>query len=131
MQHNWAATASLVWAVFDGGARAADVARAHAGEIDARAARDTAVIETTTEYRASRRLLSVAQTNADIARQSLEAAQNVDRLSRKALELGNASGLEVVDAARRLRRSEITMAMREVELIAARVRANLAASVCR
>jgi outer membrane protein TolC len=129
--HTWNATASLSWTIFDGGLRAADTANAEAERIASRAGLDAAAIASTTEYRAAQRLISVARANLDISQHSLEAARSIDRLSRKALELGSASALEVVDAAKGLRANEITFAVREVELLAAQVRAHMASSVCR
>jgi outer membrane protein TolC len=126
----WSATANLVWTVTDGGARRAGITQAEAESLAAKAGVDAATLATTGEYRTAIRLVSVAQANLDIAQRTLEAARTMDQLSHTALQLGKASALEVVDAARRLRSVEITAAAREVELLAARVRAQLTLTVC-
>lgn len=128
--HRWTAAANLVWTVYEGGARAADAARAQAETAEARAAEDAARIGSVTEYRRAVRLLAVTRASLDIAERSLEAARQADSLSRKALELGTASALEVVDAARRLRAVESALATREVDWLAAKVRAQLARADC-
>jgi outer membrane protein TolC len=126
----WSISANLIWTVADGGARSAASTQSDADVLAARAGQDAALLATTGEYRSAIRLVSVAQANLDIAQRTLEAARTMDQLSHKALELGKASALEVVDAARRLRGVEITAAAREVELLSARVRAQLTLSVC-
>ena len=129
--HTWGATANLVWTLYDGGVRAAASARAEAERRDANAQTSAAAIALASEQREAQRLLTVAQANVEIAQESHDAALKMDQLSQKALELGTASALEVVDAARRLRASEITLAERQVEVIAATVRAQRVLSLCR
>jgi outer membrane protein TolC len=129
--HDWSANANLVWTLYDGGARSALVDTAAADAAAARAQQERTAIASGTEVRSSWRLVQVSQANLEIAQRSASAAREMDRLSRKALELGSASALEVVDAARRLRATEITVAAREVEAVAAQVRAYMALAVCR
>lgn len=129
--HTWTASANLVWTAFDGGARAAGVSGATADLRSSGADREANRIQAVTEVRRTNRLVTIARSNADIARRNVAAARKLDALSRKSLEFGTASALEVVDAARRLRVSEITLAVRDVELISARVRAHMAKAVCR
>jgi outer membrane protein TolC len=128
--HNWSASANLVWSLFDGGARAADVSAAEADLRSARSAQTASQISAHFEQRKAQRLLQVARANLTIAQQNLAAARNVDGLSHKALELGHASALEVIDAARNLRAVEIAHAVSEVELLAAMLRQQLVLAVC-
>jgi outer membrane protein TolC len=128
--HDWGARANLVWTAYDGGQRASEVQRADAEVLRLRAAADQLILDTDLEQRRSRRLVSVTRENLAAAQASVEAARKLDELSRKALELGTASSLEVVDAARRLRAVEITLAVREVEALSAQLRARLALAVC-
>lgn len=129
--HNWSVSANLRWTVYDGGTRAAALGDARAAARSAAAQQQATAIATTRESRAAKRLVSVATANVEISRQGTEAARTVDRLARRAMELGHASALEVLDAARRLRQSETTLAVREVELAAARLRALMAGASCR
>ena len=128
--HDWGARANLVWTAFDGGARAAELLRSEAELVRQRALEQQVVIDTELEQRRAQRLLSVSQANLAAAEASVDAARKIDGLSRKALELGTASALEVVDAARRLRGVEITLALREVEALSAQVRAHMALAIC-
>lgn len=128
--HDWGARANLVWTVYDGGQRAADVLTADSEVTRLGAERAQTISDSEQERRRSSRLQSVTRANLEAAQSSVEAARKLDVLSRKALELGTASALEVVDAARRLRAVEITLAVREVEELAARVNARLALAIC-
>jgi outer membrane protein TolC len=127
---NWNAAASLVWTLYDGGLRASELTRAEAELQTQRAERERVIIDTELEYSRAQRLVYVTGANLDAARASVAAAREIDRLSRKALELGTATALEVVDAARRLRGVEVTLALREVEELAARVRQRMTLAVC-
>lgn len=128
--NDWSARANLVWTLYDGGSRSSDVTRAQAELLSQRADLERVNIETALELRRSQRLVSVAGANLQAARDSVAAAREIDRLSRRALELGTATALEVVDAARRLRSVEVTLALREVEELAARVRQRMTLAIC-
>ena len=129
--HDWGARANLVWTVYDGGQRSADVVRADAEIRRLRAEQEQLVIDSAQERRRSQRLLNVTRVQREAAQASVEAARRIDGLSRKALELGSVSALEVVDAARRLRAVEITLTLRQVEELAAHVNARLALAICK
>lgn len=128
--HDWIARANLVWTLYDGGVRSSDVTRAQADLHSQRADQERVTIDSELEYRRAQRLVAVTAANLEAARASVEAAREIDRLSRKALELGTATALEVVDAARRLRSVEVTLAVREVEELAARVRQRMTLAIC-
>jgi outer membrane protein TolC len=128
--NDWSARASLAWTLYDGGSRSSDVTRAEADLLAQRADLERVNIDTELELRRSQRLVSVTGANLEAARASVEAAREIDRLSRRALELGTATALEVVDAARRLRAVEVTLALREVEELAARVRQRMTLAIC-
>ena len=128
--NDWSARANLAWTVFDGGSRSSDVTRAEADLLAQRADLEQLNIDTELEFRRSQRLVSVTSATLEAARASVESAREIDRLSRRALELGTATALEVVDAARRLRAVEVTLALREVEELAARVRQHMTLAIC-
>jgi outer membrane protein, multidrug efflux system len=124
------ARASLVWTIYDGGQRSAEITRAEADRQAQQAEQERVVIESEQEYRRSARLTAVTTATLQAAQTSVAAAREIDRLSRKALELGTATALEVVDNARRLRSLEVTLAIREVEQVAARARQRISSSIC-
>ena len=128
--HNWSATANLVWSLLDGGARAGGVRTAEADLHAARSEQTATQIAAHFEQRKAERLVQVARANLTIAEQNLTAARHVDALSHKALELGHASALEVIDAARNLRAVEIAHAVSEVDLLAATLRQQLVLAIC-
>lgn len=127
---DWSARVNLAWTLYDGGARSSDVTRAEADLVAQRADLERVNIDTALELRRSQRLVSVTGATLEAARASVEAAREIDRLSRRALELGTATALEVVDAARRLRAVEVTLALREVEELSARVRLHMTLAIC-
>ena len=123
--------ATLSWTIWDGGIRGAamdaadaEVRRAQGAE---RAVRNNLAIL----GRRSARAVTVAQQNLDIATQALRSAHKADDLSRRAFELGKATALEGVDAARNLRSAQINATLRETDLLIALLRARLFHSQCR
>lgn len=127
---DWSARANLVWPLYDGGARSSDLTRTQADLVAQRADLTRVTIDSALELRRSERLVSVTSATLQAARDGVAAAREIDRLSRRALELGTATALEVVDAARRLRAVEVTLALREVEALAARVRQRMTLAIC-
>lgn len=128
--NDWLARANLVWTLYDGGQRSSELTRAQADRQVQQADQQRVIVESEQEYRRARQLVAVTQANQEAARSSVQAAREIDRLSRRALELGTATALEVVDAARRLRALEVTLAIREVEALSAKIRERLAMSNC-
>ena len=66
-----------------------------------------------------------------VAETSRKLSEQADRLARTNFELGQGTSLELVEAARRLREAEIQLAVREFELVQAKIRALLSLSICR
>jgi outer membrane protein TolC len=82
------------------------------------------------EVKRTLRGVEVAEQSRKVAEQSRVLAQETERLARVSFELGRGTSLELVDAARQLRQSEVQLALREFEVVQAKLRALLALSNC-
>ena len=65
-----------------------------------------------------------------MAEQSRKTAANIDAMTRKMFDAGLATSLELVVAASALREAEITLALREFDLVRARLDATMVLSRC-
>ncbi|MFP2923854.1 TolC family protein, partial [Pyxidicoccus sp. 3LG] len=61
---------------------------------------------------------------------SRDLAERTDRLTRRAFEVGRGSSLELVQSAAALRQAELTLVLREFELVQARLGAYLTEARC-
>lgn len=126
----WNIQAVLTVPFWEGGARYGNLrlARAEVEQADARlqAGQRAAAIE----VNRARRSVSVAHKNAEVAEQSRKTAANIDAMTRKMFDAGLATSLELVVAASALREAEITLALREFDLVRARLDATMVLSRC-
>ncbi|NUP08976.1 MAG: TolC family protein [Polyangiaceae bacterium] len=84
------------------------------------------------EITQSDRSVIVAQETLAIAEAARDLAKQTDDLTRRAFEEGaqNVTSFDLVDASRRLREAEVTVTLRELELVRAKISAMLATSNC-
>lgn len=117
--------------IWDGGARYAAL-RTSDVEIERAAQRLEAVKrQATIEVTQARRAVDVATQSREVAEKSRDLAKETDRLVRTAYQEGRGTSLELVTAATTLRQAEITLALREFDVVKARVAAVIALSVCK
>ena len=86
----------------------------------------TATIEVTQ----ARRAVDVTNQSRLVAEKARDLAKETDRLVRTAYQEGRGTSLELVAAATTLRQAEISLALREFEVVRARVAAVIALSTC-
>jgi outer membrane protein, multidrug efflux system len=126
----WNVQAVLTVPIWDGGARYGNLRDTRAQETIAEqkleAARRKAVIEVTQ----ARRSVGVAEDRRKVAVQARDLAAENDRLTRTAYLEGRGTSLELVTAAQALREAEIQLALRDFDLVKARVAAVLALALC-
>lgn len=84
----------------------------------------------TIEVAQSRRAVTVADDSRRIAAAARALAAEADRLTRAGYLEGQGTSLELVIAAQALRQSEVNLALREFELVRARIQALLATANC-
>lgn len=127
----WNVQALLTIPIWDGGARYGAHRAAVAGVDQARQRALGATRVASVEAAQSRRGVEVAEQSLVVARTSRDLAKEVERLSQRAWEAGAGTSFDLVDASRRLREAELQLAVREFELVRAKIAALLVASSCR
>ena len=126
----WNIAAVLSVPLWEGGSRGGlvkerDALAKQAGETLEQARRDVSV-----EVARSRRAVEVAEALLKTAVEARELADDTDRLTRRAFEVGRGSSLELVQSGAALRRAELTEAVREFDLVQARLDAFLTEAQC-
>lgn len=126
----WNIGALLSVPIWEGGARYGNLRNAHAAEAIAgeklEAARRQALIDITQAERG----ISVAEASRKVAVAARDLAAENDRLTRVAYQEGRGTSLELITAAQGLREAEITLALREFDLVKARILAMLTLASC-
>ncbi len=129
-QVTWNLQGVLSWTLWDGGYRygALHDGEAQVNEAQERlgAARRQALIEVVQSQRA----VKVAQQARDIATRARDLADKQDKLTRAGFLTGQGTSLDLVTSAVALRQAEITLALRDFDLVRARVLAVLSLATC-
>jgi outer membrane protein TolC len=127
----WTIGAVLNWNIYDGGlrsgnrgARRADVELSRQRVNDVRR---RAQIEATQALRG----VEVANANLLVSTRSREIASETARLTQVAYLNGTGTSFDLVDSARRLRAAELDLAIKEFEVLRAKIAALLALATCR
>jgi outer membrane protein TolC len=126
----WNIGAVLSWNLYDGGSRYGQKSEA---EANVRLARETA---TETQRRAqlevnqTLRGMKVSEANLAVSARSREIAAETARLAKVAYINGSGTSFDLVDTARRLRDAELDFAVKEFDVLRARIAALLALSSC-
>lgn len=127
---SWNIQGVLQIPIWDGGSRYGALRDAGAqidlAEQRLEATRRGATVQVTQAMRA----VEVAEQARVVAANGRDLAVEVDRLVRKAFEQGAGTSLELVTAAGSLRQAEINLALKEFELLRAKIAAALAVSNC-
>jgi multidrug efflux system outer membrane protein len=126
----WNIQAVLQVPIWDGGARYGALRQNRALEDEAlmqlESLRRTATIQITQ----ARRGVDVADSSRKVAADARALAAETDRLTQVAYREGQGTSLELVISASALRQAEITLALREFDLVRARILAVLALATC-
>jgi len=126
----WNIQAVLQVPIWDGGVRYSQLRQANAVSYEAEqqleALRRTATVQITQ----ARRGVDVAEASRKVAADTRALAAETDRLTQISYREGAATSLELVVAAAALRQADITLALREFDLVKARVLAVLALATC-
>jgi outer membrane protein, multidrug efflux system len=126
----WNIQAVLTVPIWDGGVKYGNMRDTKAQELSAiqklEAARRAAQIQVTQAQRG----VSVAEDRRKVAVATRDLAIENDRLTRTSYLEGRGTSLELITAAQALREAEIQLALRDFELVKARVAAVLALATC-
>jgi outer membrane protein TolC len=126
----WTVQGVLSWDLWDGGARYAQIRSGVAQRDRAEAALAGARRDVAIAVKRADRGVQVAAVSREIAKRSRDSAFEGDRLTRLAFTTGNGTSLELVTAAGLLRSQEIQLAIRDYELVRARLLALLVRARC-
>ncbi len=116
--------------IWDGGSRYGNQRSYRALETEAEQTLESTRRSAVVQVDQSKRGVSVAEQSLAIAKTSRDLALEEDRLTRIAFQEGRGTSLELVVAAGALRQAEISLVLKEFELIRARIAQLLAMSNC-
>ncbi len=126
----WNIQAVLTVPIWDGGIRYGSMRDARAQEHIAEEKLEAARRQATIDVAQARRGVKVAEDRRTVALATRDLAAENDRLTRTAYLEGRGTSLELVTAAQALREAEIQLALRDFELVQARVLAVLVLATC-
>jgi outer membrane protein TolC len=126
----WNVQAVLSVPIWDGGARYGNLRDAHVQEDIVGQKLEAERRLASIQVEQARRGVTVAQNSLRVASAARDLAAETDRLTRLSYQEGRGTSLELISAAQALRESEIQLALREFELVKARVLAVLALASC-
>lgn len=129
-QTTWNIQGVLQVPIWDGGARYATLRTADVDTEKAAQRLEAVKRQATIEITQARRAVGVAELSKDVALKARDLAKETDRLVRTSFQEGRGTSLELVAAATTLRQAEITLALREFDVVKARVAAVLSLSSC-
>jgi outer membrane protein TolC len=127
----WSIQGVLTIPIWDGGARYGEMRSARATLAEQKARLEAAQRGSTVEATQALRSISVAEQARQQSEKARDLARENARLSQVAFDAGTVTSFELIEAARRQRETELDLAVREFDLVKARIAALLAASYCR
>ncbi len=126
----WNIGAVLSVPLWDGGVRYGSLRQNRALEDEARQTLESTRRQALVQVAQARRSVAVAEASAAVAKNARILAAENDRLTRTGYIEGQGTSLELVTAAAALREADITLTLREFDLVKARVTAILALANC-
>jgi outer membrane protein TolC len=126
----WTIGGVLSFTIYDGGLRSSAREVAVQRSELARYALTQTKLRAKIEVDQARRSVQVAEANLTVSRRSREVAAESSRLSRIAFANGTGTSFDLIEAARRLRETDLDLAIREFELVRAHLAALLALARC-
>lgn len=126
----WNLQAVLTVPIWDGGARYGALRDAEAQERQAEARKIAVRRQGQVDVERARRGVEVAQRSRELAGAALEHATRTETLTRKAFDAGLGTSLELVTAASSLRAQQLNVALKDYDVLRARVVALFSLSEC-
>ncbi|WP_437581074.1 TolC family protein [Sorangium sp. So ce887] len=128
---DWSISAVLTIPIWDGGARYGDL-RVNRALVEQQRAR-IGLAERAAELDSTQAVRSVvvAEQARAVAEQSRDLARETARLTQVAFEAGTVTSFDLVESGRRQRQAEIDLAVREFEVVKAKISALLASASCK
>lgn len=129
-QVTWTLGGLITWQIYDGGLRYGMRRTRNADLETARQTLTDTRRDATIEAARAVRAVSVAEANLGVAEESRKNADETSRWTRIAFSNGTVTSLDLVDAARQQRSTEVNYALKEFEVLQAKIAALLALATC-
>lgn len=129
-RYTWTIGGVLTWELYDGGLRYGTRQAAQGALLDSRQRLTQAKRAAHVEVTQAMRSVRVAEANLAVSERSREIAKQSADLSRIAFLNGSGTSFDLVDTARTLREAELDLAIKEFEVVRARLTALLALATC-
>ncbi len=126
----WNLQAVLSVPLWDGGSRYGALREAKAQEVQAQARSEVTQRSARVEVSRARRSIEVAARSLALAQEALVEAEKTDELTRRAYEGGAGTSLELVTAASAVRAQRLAFALRDYDVLRARVAALFSLMEC-
>lgn len=126
----WNLQAILSVPIWDGGARYGALRDARGQIMQAEQRLEATRRVASVQVAQATRGVQVAEQALEVAKRARDLAAEVDRLTRRGFEEGSGTSLELVTAAAALRQAEINLALKEFDLLRARITAALSVANC-
>ncbi|MEZ4296136.1 MAG: TolC family protein [Polyangiaceae bacterium] len=127
---SWSISGVLTIPIWDGGARYGQMRTANAAVEQAKTRVEQATVTASVEATQAQRAITVAEQARTVSEQARDLARETARLSQVAFEAGSGTSLDLVDSSRVLRQAELDLAVKELEVVRAKIAALLALSAC-
>lgn len=127
----WSLQALISIPLWEGGARYGTIKIAHVNAEEAKIKLDATMRSATFEVAQALRGVTVAEQSRVVSEQSRDLAREAARLAQRAYEVGTGTSFDLVDTGQKQRAAELDLAVKEFQLIKARIGALLAASTCK
>jgi outer membrane protein TolC len=126
----WSISGVITIPIWEGGARYGSMRVAKAQDEEAKLRVDATVRQATLETNQASRAVLVADQARQLSEKSRDLAKETARLSQVAFEAGTGTSFDLVDSGRRQREAEIDLAVKEFDVIKAKIAAMLASANC-
>lgn len=128
--YQWNIGAVLNIPIFDGGVRYGEARSARAAVEQSKSRLDATKRGANVEASQSARKVEVAEQARMLSERQRDLAKESARLSQVAFDAGSSTSFELVESAQQLREAELNLALREFEVVRAKITALLARSNC-
>ncbi|MBK8257361.1 MAG: TolC family protein [Polyangiaceae bacterium] len=127
---SWSISGLITIPLWDGGARYGQMKTAEAAVETAKTRVAQATVTATVESTQAQRAITVAEQARQVSEKARDLARETERLAQVAFSSGAGTSLDLVDAGRVLRQAELDLAVKELEVVRAKIAALLALSAC-
>lgn len=127
---SWSIQGVLSIPIWDGGSRYGEIKSAKAGAEESKLRHEATLRSAEIDVTQAMRGVVVAEQARALSEQTRDLARETARLSQVAFEAGTGTSFDLVESGRRQREAELDLAVREFELIKAKLSALLATANC-